>query len=87
MTTIVIVLAPESTPARTGVVLEDVRRALAARTENGEVRPMHPGARSAGLDRFFEVDVPAEVAPLVVGDLLHVPGVDGAYVKPADEAP
>ncbi len=58
------------------------------REYGGTVRLLHPGTTDATLRRYFVVDVHQDVAAEALAERLRtVPAVDGAYVKPAGEAP
>ena len=50
--------------------------------------PLHPDASDPELACWFAVEVEgAEAAERVVRELRQVPGVEAAYVKPADTPP
>jgi hypothetical protein len=87
MAQIVVVLSPAAAGSDAQPVLRQIERAVETRVPRATVQKMHHGRASPELDVFFEVDAPDDHAHQVVEDLLRVPGVDGAYVKPRDEAP
>jgi hypothetical protein len=70
-----------STPAR------DALDATIGRWRD-RIRPVSPGARDPQMSRYFVVDVPdpAEAAALRER-LSKLPGVEAAYIKPADSLP
>jgi hypothetical protein len=88
MTRIVVVLDNATIEAdATQQVIDQVERTVANRTATASVHKMHPGHPSPALDAFWEVEVADEQVDEVIADLREISGVDGAYVKPRDEAP
>jgi len=50
--------------------------------------PLHPGASDPELAGWYAVEVEgAQAAERLVRELRQVPGVEAAYVKPADTPP
>jgi hypothetical protein len=66
-----------------------VRRVLALiRDARASVTAVHPRATDPVLSTFFSIDAPdAERAARLASDLLKLPIVEAAYVKPPDEPP
>ncbi len=88
MTRIVVVLADRTPNAdATPGVVEQIERVVTNRAPTASLHKMHEGHPSAELDAFWEVDVAADQADEVLAELRSIAGVDGAYVKPLDEAP
>ncbi len=88
MAQIVVVLSDGTTgPAAAHDVIERIERVVATRAPTASVRKMHPGRTPSELDAFWQVNIADEDADQAVEDLLSIPGVDGAYVKPPDEPP
>lgn len=53
-----------------------------------ELEPMHPDVDDPNLQAYFMVEVPSyEQAQEVISTLQNLSAVDGAYIKPAEEAP
>lgn len=71
----------------TGGTAREVQHAVAQTAPTAVVRPTHPDTTSPDLQAYWEVEVDAGDADRVLADLRAVPGVDGAYVKPREEAP
>jgi hypothetical protein len=75
-------------PVRNGPA--DASQALlgAAKELGVELRPIHPGAKDPYLLPYFTVEVPdPATAERVIARLRRHEAVEGAYVKPPDEAP
>ena len=52
------------------------------------MRPLSPGAWDPQLSRYFVVDVPDPAEAVALRERLSaLPGVEAAYVKPADALP
>lgn len=85
---ITIVLADRSggTAANRGTA-ERVQEAVTRVAPAAVVRPIHPDTTSPDLQAYLEVDVDPGDSQRVLTDLRAIPGVDGAYVKPAEAAP
>jgi hypothetical protein len=52
-----------------------------------ELQPVHPGETDPLLAPFFYAAAPDEDAQRIAAELGALPGVEGAYVKPAAEPP
>lgn len=85
MAEIVVVLSASTDQPRADVV-QQIDDVLARRGATGAA-PVHPASEGTGLDVFYRVEVPGEQLSGAVDDLLAIDGVEGAYVKPLDEAP
>lgn len=52
------------------------------------LQPLHPGSSDPVLSGYFNTDVTDQgAAERVIDRLLHVKGVEAAYIKPRDEMP
>ncbi|MBA2515532.1 MAG: hypothetical protein H0V26_14590 [Solirubrobacterales bacterium] len=52
------------------------------------LRPLHPGVDDPALATFYVADAPdADAAEALRRDLVDLPGVQAAYVKPPDAPP
>jgi hypothetical protein len=49
--------------------------------------PVFPGSTDESLIPHFLVNVPEELAKKIQPELTKIPGVSGAWIKPADESP
>lgn len=92
MGTLVVAVSPEVAPALTdpqGSGSAEAAGLLARVAElGGTLRPQHPGVGDAALARWFVVDDVADAdAERVAAAIRELPAVDGAYVKPSEEAP
>lgn len=86
MATVVIVLPPGQPAAARTAALQRIARRL-RRAGEAPAAPTFPGTDDAELARFLQLE-PARTDPAALAAALAaLPGVDGAYVKPADEAP
>lgn len=86
MATVVIVLPPGQPAAARSKALRRITQRL-ARSGRGPAEPTFPGSADEDLGRFLHVETTADDAAELAAELAALTGVDGAYVKPADEAP
>ena len=66
---------------------EATLRGRVARDLGLTIDPQHPGSHDPELQRYYTGRVGAADAESLVDRLLALPGVDGAYVKPAGQPP
>jgi hypothetical protein len=52
-----------------------------------QLQPVHPGETDPLLAPYFYCEAPDEDAERIAAELAALPGVEGAYVKPAAEPP
>jgi hypothetical protein len=52
-----------------------------------QLQPVHPGETDPLLAPFFYAEAPDSEAQRIAAELAALPGVEGAYVKPAAEPP
>jgi hypothetical protein len=52
-----------------------------------ELRPVHPGETDPLLVPYFTSEAPDSEAERIAAELAALPGVEGAYLKPAAEPP
>jgi hypothetical protein len=52
-----------------------------------QLQPVHPGETDPLLAPYFYCEAPDSEAERIAAELAALPGVDGAYVKPAAEPP
>jgi hypothetical protein len=83
-------VAPAAADLHTGRPKTSAARAIAQAvgSAGGTVAPMHPVADDPTLAGYFSVDLPGgEAAAALAAELLRLPSVAAAYVKPDDALP
>ena len=71
-----------------GALRADERIDRALRERGVSLRPMHPGTAYSKLSRYYTIDVSdRDTADGLILLLSNLPGIEGAFWKPADEAP
>jgi hypothetical protein len=74
--------AREASPAAGAA---EIRAAIEA--EGAMLEPLHPGEADPELGSYFRVTAPDATAERLLSTLRSHAAIEGAYVKPADEAP